>query len=77
MKKVTLNSNQLKLIAIIAMTIDHLADIIYLGFPTQIIPITMHVIGRITAPIMWFFVCEGFYYTKNIKNIFLECLCLR
>ena len=32
MKKVTLNSNQLKLIAIIAMTIDHLADIIYPGF---------------------------------------------
>ena len=34
MKK--LNSNHLKLIAIIAMTIDHIADLIYPGMPNNI-----------------------------------------
>ena len=66
MKK--LNSNHLKLIAIIAMTIDHIADIIYPGMPNNIISNILHIIGRLTAPIMFFFICEGFYYTKNLKK---------
>ena len=70
MKK--LNSNHLKLIAIIAMTIDHIADLIYLGMPNNIISNFLHVIGRLTAPIMFFFICEGFYYTKNLKKYILR-----
>ena len=66
MKK--LNSNYLKLIAIIAMTIDHIADLLYPGMLNSIIPNISHVIGRLTAPIMFFFVCEGFYYTKDVKK---------
>ena len=66
MKK--LNSNHLKLIAIIAMTIDHVADLIYPGMPSNIISNILHIIGRLTAPIMFFFICEGFYYTKNLKK---------
>ena len=66
MKK--LNSNSLKLIAILAMTIDHVADLIYPGMPNNIICVIMHLIGRITAPIMFFFICEGFFYTKNLKK---------
>ena len=74
MKK--LNSNHLKLIAIIAMTIDHIADLIYPGMPNNIISNILHIIGRLTAPIMFFFICEGFYYTKNLKyvNSFKEIL---
>ncbi|NLZ36177.1 MAG: conjugal transfer protein TraX [Clostridiales bacterium] len=72
MKKIELNGNQLKLIAIIAMTIDHIADLFYPGFPAQPLPVAMHVIGRLTAPIMWFFVCEGFYYTRNVKKYMLR-----
>ncbi len=34
----------------------------------------LHIIGRRTAPIMWFFIEEGFHYTHNEKNILLECL---
>lgn len=64
MKKV-LNSNHLKLIAIIAMTIDHVTDLFYPGFPAEPVPVALHLVGRLTAPIMWFFVCEGFYYTHN------------
>ena len=70
MKK--LNSNHLKLIAIIAMTIDNIADLIYPGMPNNIIPIILHIIGRLTAPIMFFFICEGFYYTKNLKKYILR-----
>ena len=70
MKK--LNSNHLKLIAIIAMTIDHIADIIYPGMPNNIISNILHIIGRLTAPIMFFFICEGFYYTKNLKKYILR-----
>ena len=66
MKK--LNANYLKLIAIIAMTIDHIADLLYPGMPNIIIPNICHIIGRLTAPIMFFFICEGFYYTKNLKK---------
>lgn len=26
-----------------------------------------HVTGRLTAPIMWFFIAEGCHYTRNMK----------
>ena len=70
MKK--LNSNHLKLIAIIAMTIDHIADLVYPGMPNNIISNSLHIIGRLTAPIMFFFICEGFYYTKNLKKYIIR-----
>lgn len=66
MKK--LNSNHLKLIAIIAMTLDHVADLCYPGMPNNVVSNVLHIIGRLTAPIMFFFICEGFYYTKNLKK---------
>ena len=66
MKK--LNATQIKVIAIIAMTIDHIADLLYPGMPSIFISNVMHIIGRLTAPIMFFFICEGYHYTKNVKN---------
>lgn len=70
MKK--LNSNHLKIIAIIAMTIDHLADLIFPGMPLKVIPTICHIIGRITAPIMFFFICEGYHHTKNLKKYLIR-----
>ncbi|MEA4895417.1 MAG: TraX family protein [Oscillospiraceae bacterium] len=67
-----LNGNQLKLIAILAMTIDHLAWTFYPGYQTGAIPIIMHLMGRLTAPIMWYFVAEGFFYTKNLKKYIMR-----
>lgn len=67
-----LNSNHLKIIAIIAMTIDHIADLRYPGFPAKPVPILLHIIGRLTAPIMWFFIAEGYHYTRNIKKYLLR-----
>ena len=66
------NSNYLKFIAIIAMTIDHATDLLYPGFPMEAIPLALHFIGRLTAPIMWFFVCEGYHYTRDVKKYMLR-----
>ncbi len=62
-----LNSNTLKMIAVIAMTVDHIAWLIFPGYSTDVLPIIMHSFGRLTCPIMCFFIAEGYYYTKN-KN---------
>lgn len=67
-----LNADHLKLIAIIAMTADHASDLIYPGFPPEPAAIALHILGRLTAPIMWFFVCEGYHYTHNAKKYMLR-----
>ena len=74
-EKIRLNANALKVIAIIAMTIDHFTDIFYPGFPISPEPLALHFIGRLTAPIMWFFVCEGYYYTRDARK-YLQRLCI-
>lgn len=69
-----LNSNHLKMIAIIAMTVDHAADLMFPGFPAEPTAVILHIIGRLTAPIMWFFVCEGFHHTRNLRRYLLRML---
>ena len=58
-----LSGNALKVIAIIAMTIDHVAWIgIYNYAQAETLPqILVHCIGRLTAPIMFFFVAVAFF----------------
>ena len=63
-----LTSNAIKIIAIIAMTIDHTATIFSPRYSQDIPVIFLHIIGRLTAPIMMFFIVEGYYYTRNIKK---------
>ena len=63
-----LNSNEIKLIAIGAMTLDHLTWLLFPGCQHNLLIIALHIIGRITAPIMWFFIAEGFYYTRNPRK---------
>ena len=53
-----LNANQLKLIAIAAMTLDHLTWTLFPGYSTEWFVILFHIIGRLTAPIMWFFIAH-------------------
>ena len=69
-----LNSNQLKLIAIIAMTADHLTWVIWPGYQTGWPQLALHCVGRITAPIMWFFIAEGYHYTHSFKKYALRLL---
>lgn len=63
-----LNSNVLKLIAIVAMTIDHTAWKLFPGYSTHPVAIIMHLIGRLTCPIMCYFIAEGFHYTRDVNK---------
>lgn len=71
MKK-TLDSNAIKLIAIIAMTIDHIAWVLFPGYPREAMPIVMHLIGRITCPVMCFCIAEGYHHTRNVGKYTLR-----
>lgn len=62
-----LTANQLKGIAIAAMTLDHLAWTLFPGYDTRWFVLLAHAIGRLTAPIMWFFIAEGYHHTRNVK----------
>jgi len=63
-----LTSNALKVIAIIAMTIDHTATILFPRYSLDIPVMFMHIIGRLTAPIMMFLIVEGYHHTRNLKK---------
>ena len=73
-----LSGNALKVIAIIAMTIDHLA---WVGIETYQqaetpLQIGLHSIGRLTAPMMIFFVAEGYYHTHDYRRYLHRLLVL-
>lgn len=63
-----LSSNAIKLIAIAAMTIDHIAWLLFPGYSREALPLVMHAVGRITCPIMCWFIAEGYHYTRNINK---------
>lgn len=57
-----ISSFELKVIAILCMTIDHIGAVL---LPQYRI---LRVIGRVAFPIFAFLIVEGVYHTKNIKN---------
>ncbi|MDO4271005.1 MAG: TraX family protein [Eubacteriales bacterium] len=57
-----LDGFQLKLLALVIMTIDHIH---YFGSTLTDVPLILTLIGRIAAPIFVFFVAEGFAHTRN------------
>lgn len=65
-----LTANVLKYIAIAAMLIDHIAWSFVSDY--SVLGQIMHVIGRLTAPIMCYFIAEGYYYTRNVKKYLLR-----
>lgn len=73
-RKRNLNGNTLKLIAILAMTLDHIAWLLFPGYSREPIAVILHILGRITAPIMWFFIAEGYFYTRNKKKYAMRLL---
>ena len=60
-----LNGNVLKLIAIVAMTLDHVAWAVWSVYDFYAGLLVMRVIGRLTLPIMCFLIAEGFFYTRS------------
>ena len=65
-----LTGNQLKLIALITMTIDHVGMML---FPREKI---LRVIGRIAFPIFAYMIAEGCQYTSNRKKYLLSMVSL-
>lgn len=66
--KGSLNANAIKLVAIIAMTLDHVAWLLFPGYSREVIPLALHIVGRLTCPIMCYFVAEGYHHTKDINK---------
>ena len=59
----SLSRNALKYIAITAMLLDHIA---FAFLPViSMEHFIMRLLGRLTAPIMCFFIAEGFHYTRS------------
>lgn len=70
MNRKIFSATSLKYIAVIAMTIDHIA---FVFVPSEsFLYFAMRLIGRLTAPIMSFFITEGFQHTRNRKKYFLR-----
>lgn len=68
MQRKLLNGNQLKAIAMVSMTIDHVTSVMFPNYPTDWWIIILHIIGRLAAPIFWFFIAEGYHYTHDLKK---------
>ncbi|WP_195283257.1 TraX family protein [Harryflintia acetispora] len=68
MNKKTLTGNELKTVAMIAMTADHVISVLYPGYPANWWIVLLHIIGRMAAPIFWFFVAEGYHYTHDQRK---------
>lgn len=71
-----LSSNQLKFIAILAMTVDHLTWTLFPGYDIRWFVLLAHILGRLTAPIMWFFIAEGYHHTRSVKKYALRLFSL-
>ncbi len=56
-----MNGTQLKILALILMLVDHIAEFI------PFTPIWFHYIGRLSAPVFMFCMIWGVYYTHNRK----------
>lgn len=64
----TLTANQLKGIAMATMTADHLVCVVFPNYPTDWWILFLHILGRLAAPIFWFFIAEGYHYTRDWKR---------
>lgn len=65
-----LDASTLKLIAIMAMVIDHISWGFFDFYSWQ--GYMLHIIGRLTIPIMCFFIAEGFRKTHNLERYILR-----
>lgn len=65
-----ISSNALKMIAIIAMLIDHCAAAF--NIENMMLYSLMRFIGRITAPIMFYMIVEGYHHTRNVNKYTLR-----
>ena len=69
-RKLQLSSNQLKLIALVLMTVDHVGLLLFPGLRV------LRIIGRLAFPIFAYMIAEGCRYTSNRLRYFLGIFCL-
>ena len=69
-KKIGLTNNQLKIIAMVAMLLDHVGKVLLPQYPI------LQIIGRLAFPIFAFMIAEGCFYTKNKTRYFLTIFLL-
>ena len=65
-----MNATTLKIIGMIAMTIDHMG---YFLFPNIA---GFRIIGRIAYPIFAYMIAEGCHYTRNKARYFMSVFCI-
>lgn len=65
-RRLPLSALVLKLIALVAMTADHVGWLFVSAYTP--LGFVLHLIGRLTAPIMAFFIAEGYYHTKDLAR---------
>lgn len=63
-RRTGVNGFTLKLLAVLTMTIDHTAAVLYLGG----LYLPMRAIGRIAFPIYCFLLVEGYFHTHSVKK---------
>lgn len=65
-----LSASLIKLIAILAMTLDHIA---WAFLPTEgLAGQSLHFLGRTTLPVMCFFLTEGYHHTHSRRRYFVR-----
>ena len=68
-RKFGLTAFDLKIIAIIFMTVDHFTYLWYYDLAnyagTELLPVLLRSSGRFTFPIMVFMIAEGYFHTRN------------
>ena len=69
-----LNANTLKVIAMALMLLDHFA-VVFLPGDTMLHMLS-RLLGRIVAPVICFFIAEGYHYTSDRKKYILRLLVL-
>lgn len=63
-----LTTHALKCIAVLAMTLDHIAWVFWQGYSTEPLPLFLHLLGRITCPVMCYFIAEGYWHTRSRRR---------
>ena len=71
-KRVSLSRDTVKYLAVFFMLLDHIAWY-FLPFRTPLAQI-FHILGRITAPVMCFFLAQGVRYTRSVSRYLLRLL---
>ena len=71
--KLEISAFSLKIIAIVAMTFNHIAHAFYYSLPLYLLA-PLYIAGGLTFPIMAYLMIEGYHKTSNLKKYMLRLL---